>query len=155
MANAYDVTPQDVAAEVVNLYPQGFSETTRPSAALVSVWIAEADVRAQLALANVASGTPSEADAAYPLARGYIVEATLLRVLRTAYTGKVAPAEIADLMRISAENTAATLKALTAFGEQAVGPTVEVPPAAVVVGDVPYRELIIDDDDLDWTVRRF
>lgn len=155
MPAAFGVTVQDVAAEVASLMPQGISETTRPSRALVEAFIAEADARLQLALAGVAAGTPTTADAAYPLARKYVVQSALGETLRILYTGKVSAPELVDLMERFAKNSADVLKAIVAFGEQAVGTTVETPPANVVFGDIPLRELMVSDDDLDGSWRRF
>lgn len=155
MPPAYGVQPEDVSAELPSLFGAGFSNDTRPSRAVVEAWLAAADVRVRLALASVAAGTPSPADASYDVARDLIVEYAKGKAMEVAYAGKVSAPDWFDLRRRNAENFADGLKALTALGEAAVGATVEAPAPSVVTGSIPLRAEFISDAMLDGSERRW
>src|SRR5690349_18528013 len=111
MANVYGVVPADIAEELRNLFPQGFSATTVPTINLVTEWIATADMIVRLRVTAVASGTPSSTDAAAQLAKTYIKNAVIGRVLRTVYAGND-PVAVASVARAYEDSAKMDLSAI-------------------------------------------
>lgn len=87
MADTYGVTPAEIAEQLPRLFANGFGVGTKPSATAVASFISDADTKVTLTLTVATGVTPTPGDAVARLARRYIIDAVVGRVLRLVYTG--------------------------------------------------------------------
>lgn len=87
MEDTYGVIPGDIAAQLPRLFEDGFAETTKPSLAVVTGFISDADAVATLTIQRATGKMPTASDDAARLARRYIVDSVVGRVIRLVYTG--------------------------------------------------------------------
>jgi hypothetical protein len=146
VSSTYGVTPADVAAELVGLYPAGFAVDTNPPLAAVSAWISVEDLRVSVAVQNSAGQLPAGDDRLAELARVIVIERVIARVLRRLYQGN-APTDVTAASQPHDQIAADTLKEIILLGEQAVG--VGEPVSKVTTSDpIPTRPLLVQDCEL-------
>lgn len=151
MANVYDVTPADVAAELPGLFPGGFTATSGPTEPQVQAMIDAADAIVTLAITDYVGTVPALTDKAAVLSKRYIIEYAKALVIRTIYAGKVDPFAISQAAGPYETNAMNILKALELLGSQAVG-TGEASPRVVSsmgASSLPTRDLLVETVDLD------
>jgi hypothetical protein len=93
--NVYGVTTEEVALEMPALFPDGFSPTTKPADSVVDNFIDTADTVAHLRVSQL-SGLPADSAAeAAIIARRYVLNWTIAKVLRIVYMRDPAAADAA------------------------------------------------------------
>jgi hypothetical protein len=145
VANTYDVSPADVAAELPGLYPSGFSGTSVPTTSQVQGFIDVADTIVTLRITDNVAQSPSLSDKAAGIAKRYIIEAVKALVIRLVYVGKD-PAYITSIAAPYETLSASYLTAIDTLGLQAIG-TGES--SAATMGHMTSRPLILESWDLD------
>jgi hypothetical protein len=151
----YGVTAADVAAELPGLFVVGFTQATKPSEAMITAWIGDADAFIDTVVTQVVAVNADLADAAARLARRYVLNDVIARVYRAVYAGKASPADIAALTasvdgktilgQLQALATSEIAAQLAKLEESALGG----PKIGVSTTGLPTRALLISDDDLD------
>lgn len=125
MADVYGVIAADVAAELPELFPTGFSASTRPTTSQVTKWISVADTVVWLRVFAVTEVVPTAADVAAVLARQYIIEWVKGKVYEAIYAGR-ATTEVNAATKPSFAAAAALLTAIEDLGLQATGEGTDV-----------------------------
>jgi hypothetical protein len=155
----YGVAVTDIAAELPGVVPGGvFTQATKPSQATVTLWIADADtfvdsvIRDALARIDAAGAledAPGTTDRLTALAKRYIVNDVVARVLRATYAGKATSADLTALL--ASYGGASVLTQIEAEVTQAIENVITPPsvPEVAVPYTTPPRELIVTDTDLD------
>jgi hypothetical protein len=163
LADTYLVTAADIAAELPGLFPGGFTTETKPTEDLVESAISTFDTKVTLHVRDATGVEPSPTDVAAPLARDYIKNKVIAKVLRIVYTGND-PAEVEraarpyDELADGVRGEGGVWEAITLLGLQMVG--VGAAANRVLVPSIsPTRELIVTDAMLDgdsaYRERRF
>lgn len=152
MADTYNVLPANISNEIPALFRTGFSTTTKPTAAMVTEVITEADVIVSERVERNTLTTPALADKAAPIARRFIINYVLAWVMRIVYAGQDATivAQAAAPYEAAADRS---LAALDLLGSQAAGTgegTFERVRYQVVS---PTRELLITEEMLESGAR--
>lgn len=147
MPDIYGVQPDDIAAELRGLFPNGFDVDTVPTEAQVIEWISTADDIVRLHLVDSTGGVPAITDAAARLAKTFIRAWVTAQVVRVVYTGNDASA-VAQASQPYSDTAKMVLKELDEMGFQAIG-TGEASPQVAVAYTLPDRELMVTDDELD------
>lgn len=146
MADTYGVTLDDVQGEVKSLFPTGFGVSSSPEAGVVTSWITAHDVYVTLQVERSAGVSAAASDKAAPLARRYVIVATVADVVRAAYAGRD-PLQVKAAADPYDAQAKQLLDAIRDLGAQAAsnGST-----AGRVIGtDVSAsRDLLVRDDDL-------
>jgi hypothetical protein len=86
--DTYGVVATDISGELSNLFPAGFTSTTAPTLSQATGFISAQDAIAKLHVELAAAVAPQITDAAAPLAKRYIVEATKASAMRVLYAGQ-------------------------------------------------------------------
>jgi hypothetical protein len=120
MPDIYGVTPADVAAEMPELFPEGFTASTRPASAQVAQWVSVADTVVYLRVFAVTGETPAPSDTAAKIAKQYIIEWTKAKVYEAIYAGR-ADEEVRRVTDPYFDAAATLLEAIADLGEQATG----------------------------------
>jgi hypothetical protein len=147
----YGVTPEQVAAELPGLFPQGFDVGTLPTAAQVLSYIETADALISMNVQDVTGVAPQLADKAALLAKEYIIARAVARVLAVVYAGRIGAGDVSPAAGYFAASEELR-KGILALGEQAVGLGTVGP--AIGVSMPADRELLICNADLDGGVNR-
>ena len=143
----YGVTVADIAAELPSLFATGFSAATKPTAAQVLAWIEIADQVIQLHVRDVTGVTPALTDAAAGLAKEFVVNRVIGKIMRAIYAGR-APEQVQSAAAGYYAAAKELYDAITELGSQAAGTGAPSPNVAVPTG-LPVRDLIVSDAELD------
>jgi hypothetical protein len=145
VADTYDVTPADVAAELPGLYLGGFTSTSTPTADQVVTMISTQDTIVSLRITDDVGRSPALSDRAAAVAKRYIIESVKAMVVRIAYMGND-PVQVNAAAQPYSDIAKATLQAIDLLGQQAVGTGESAP---TIVGNMATRALVLGNDDLD------
>jgi hypothetical protein len=146
MADTYGIVPADVAAELITLFPVGFTQVTAPTLAQVVSFITTEDLRASIAVQNASGAVPSASDRVAPLVRDVILNRVKARVLGIVYAGQ-APDVLAALLDPYEENAKAAIASITELQTQAAGAGDPVN-RVLSSSTIPCRDLLVCDSDL-------
>jgi hypothetical protein len=154
----YGVSAADIAAELLTLFPVGFTQAQRPSLATVEGWIADADAYVDTVVMQVVAVNEDLTDAATRLARRWVISDVKDRV-REAATN-LSAADIVALRQTSAAKTILDQLMGLATSEIAaeLAKLKEAQLESPRVGMNPttaQRPLLVDDCDLDPRAPRF
>lgn len=153
MADVYGVLPSDVASELLGLFPVGFTQAGKPSLALVTTWISDADAYIDTVVRQVTAVNADLSEPASRLARRWIISDVTNRIREAATNLSAADlvalrqtspatALLAQINGLATSEIAADMAALAEA--QLAGPRLAIAPSGL-----PTRSLLIDDDDLD------
>lgn len=155
----YGVSAVDIAAELPGLFPNGFTQVTKPSMSIVEGWIADADAYIDSVISSLVTTTPPTLvdqvlGAATRLAKRYVIGDVVARIYRAIYAGKASPADIANLSTeaggktVLDQITSLTTQIIIA-NEQAQEVAGQLESRVRVSPSAAPRDLLIDDIDLD------
>lgn len=85
MADTYGVLAEDVAKEIPGIIREGFSQASKPTLDQVTGFISDADTIVTLHMQRATGVTPTVSDENARLARRYVVDFALARVMRVVY----------------------------------------------------------------------
>jgi hypothetical protein len=147
MADTYGVTAQNVADELTNLFPGGFTATTTPTYAQVVSAIADADAIVTMKVLDVTGTAPALTDKAAALARRYVIAWVKRWVMSIVYTGND-PERLAQALKPYSDVVTEIWDAILLLGAQAVG-TGAAASRVIATSPYPTRDLIVTDAELD------
>lgn len=128
MANTYDVAPADISNELPGLFPYGFATADAPvTLAMVTTFIATADTMVTLRIKQLTGAAPLNSDDAAPIAKQYVINWVLAKIIRIVYTGQDAAADFASPYSTSAD---AAWNLLTTLGDEDTGTVIPPGPSA-------------------------
>jgi hypothetical protein len=145
VANTYDVSPADVAAELPGLFPGGFTALTKPTELQVQGLIDTADTVITLRIIDNVGQSPELTDKAAAIAKRYILNYVLAVVTRIVYAGND-PVQIGQAAAPYEAAAKVLLDSIDVLGAQAIG-TGDASPTTL--GNMTTRSLMLCDDDLD------
>lgn len=127
--------------------PDGFSDTSVPTVAMVQGWIDTADAIISVQLLDISGLAPTLADRLHGLAKDYIIEYVKEQVIRTVYAGND-PLKVKQATDGYAANQVLLVTTISSFKEQATGDALNLMESVGVSFETPTRDFLITDDML-------
>jgi hypothetical protein len=147
MADTYQVTPATIAGELPGLFPNGFTQVTKPNVQQVTDFISVADLMVSIAVENASAEPPDASDRLAALARRIVIDKVKAMVLRVVYAA-LAPADIDSATKPYEDLAQGALASIIALGAQAAGAGEPVNKVRTSTPGDLVRDLVVQDVDL-------